>query len=331
MTFAASDLSSSPPYSSHLLKAGIEVLSSPFTSSIEDHLRDKGELYNAVILSRADVAEKYVGIVRQYAPQALLLFDTVDLHFLRQYREAKLTGNIHQLKAALHRRKQELAVAAQADYTLVVSPVEKTILEKECPGIRVHVISSAHEVYGSVRPFSDRKDILFIGGFGFTYSPNIDAMIYFVNEIYPLVRKEIVGLKIYIIGSSPPSSIKRLSADDVIITGHVPDVAPYLNNCKLSIAPIRFGAGIKGKVLMSMSYGVPVVASSVASEGMDLVAGRDLLVADSPRDFSEAVVNLYYNKGLWEMLSRNGLAKISQHFSFEAVRAQLVGLLPGCE
>jgi len=331
-TFIASFPCSWPPYTSRLetdtnrlRELAIEVPSGSAIKSVEDHLQRNGKRYDVVILGGEYVATKHIASVRKYAPQAVILFDTGDIHYLRHYREAKVTGNVRALKRALRSKKRELAAARQADYTLVVSPIERTILEKDCPGIRIHVISSIHKLYGSVKPFSERRDILFIGSF--QHSPNLDAVNYLMNEIYPLIRREIVGVKIYIIGSDPPASIKGLSSNDVIVTGYVPDLAPYFDNCRLSVAPLRFGAGVKGKVLTSMSYGVPVVASSIAIEGMHLADGENVLVADSPNDFCEAVVTLYQNETLWNHLSRNGLDIISQHFSFEAVRVALLELL----
>jgi glycosyltransferase involved in cell wall biosynthesis len=282
-----------------------------------------------VILSEDYVGSKHIESVRRYAPQAVILFDTVDLHYLRHYREAKITGNVRALKRALQAKKRELAIAREADYTLVVSPVEKTILEKECPGIQVHIISNIHKLHGSDKTFSERKDLLFVGSF--QHLPNVDAVNYFMDEIYPLIKKELSSLKIYIIGNGPPDSIKSLCSADVIVTDHVPDLGPYFNNCRLSIAPLRFGAGVKGKVLMSMSYGVPVVASSVAAEGMYLSDGKDVLVADSAIGFCGAVVKLYQDKTLWNLISKNGLEILSEHFSFNAVRAKLLELLKSVE
>lgn len=336
VTFIASFPSSWPPFTSRLQEdtarlreSGIEVPCDSICKTIEDHLQQSGKLYDVVILSTEYVATKHLASVRRYAPQATIVFDTMDLHHLRYYREARITGNARVLRRALQTKKRELAAANQADYTLVVSHTEKAILEKECPGIRAHVISSVHVLCGSAKPFTERKDILFIGSF--LHAPNLDAVDYLIDEIYPLVRREIIGVKLYIIGSDPTASIKDLSSSDVIVTGHVPELAPYFGNCRLSVAPLRFGAGVKGKVLTSMSYGVPVVASSIAAEGLHLTDGKDVIVADDPSDFLKAVVALYESETLWNTISENGLAIISQYFSFAAIRASLLGLLASIE
>ncbi len=336
VTFISSFTSSWPPYTSRLEKdtnqlreLGIEVPNNSTVSSVEDHLHQTGKLYDVVILSEEYVGSKHIESVRRYAPQAIIFFDTVDLHYLRHYREAKVTGNVRALKRALQTKKRELAIAKEADYTLAVSPAEKTILEKECPGIQVHIISNIHKLYGSDKPFSERKDLLFVGSF--QHLPNVDAVNYFMDEIYPLIRRELSRVKIYIIGNDPQESIRSFCSEDVIVTDYVPDLGPYFNNCRLSIAPLRFGAGVKGKVLMSMSYGVPVVASSIAAEGLYLSDGKDLLVADSPSGFCDAVVKLYQDKTLWNSISKNGLEILSRYFSFKAVRANLLELLKSIE
>jgi glycosyltransferase involved in cell wall biosynthesis len=330
VTFAADFPSSWPPHTSRLeedtnclRELGIDVPSGQ--SSVEDHIKSDGELYDMVIISREPVATRHIASVRKYCPQAIVLFDTVDLHHLRQYRMAKATGNVQVLKQALQTKRRELAIVQQADYTLVVSPDEKVLLEKSCPKVQAYVIPIVCRLYGSAKPFSERAGIVFVGSF--QHSPNLDAIDYFVSEIYPLIKKKIGGLKLFVVGSSPLDSIKRLSSSDIVVTGYVPDLASYFDNCRLSIAPLRFGAGAKGKVLTSMSYGVPVVASSIAAEGMYLTDGKDVLVADGPSDFCDAVVTLYQNETLWTSISESGLETISRHFSFAAVRAALVELL----
>jgi len=115
------------------------------------------------------------------------------------------------------------------------------------------------------------------------------------------------------------------------VTGHVPDLTPYFDNCRLSVAPLRFGAGVKVKVLMSMGYGVPVVGSSIAAEGLCLTDGKDVLMADDPNDFCKAVVTLYQDEMLWNTISENGFAIISQYFSYAAVREKLLELLASIE
>ena len=336
VTFVPSFPYSWPPYTSrlqkdteHLQKSGVEVPPTSTMNPVEDHLQRNGERYAIVILGEEYVAAKHIASIRKYCPQAMIAFDTGDLHYLRHYREARVSGNVRALRRALQSKTRVLAVAREADCTFVVSPVDKAILERDCPDVRAYVISSIHEVHGSAKPFADRQDMLFIGSF--QHAPNLDAVNYLVDEIYPLIRKETACRRLYIIGGDPPVSIKSLSCSDIIVTGYVPDLAQYFDNCRVSVAPLRFGAGVKGKVLTSMSHGVPVVASSIAAEGMYLTDGKDVLVADNPIDFCDAVVSLCEDESLWNDLSKNGANVVSEHFSFRAVRAKLLEWLASME
>jgi glycosyltransferase involved in cell wall biosynthesis len=335
-TFLASFPDSWPPFSSRvqddtsrLRQAGIEVPETSGLEPVEDHLRSRGREYTAVMLTGEYVAAKYMQSVRRHAPQALVVFDTGDLHYLRHYREAKITRNARALKRSLKSKRRELAAAREADYTLVVSQEEKSILEGDCPGARVYVLPSIHEVYGSARPFSQRKDLVFVGSF--QHTPNLDAVKYLAEKIMPLVWDKSSSVKTYVIGSDPPDHLADLASEQMIFTGYVPDLAQYFDSCRISVAPLRFGAGVKGKVLTSLSYGVPVVASSIAAEGLFLTHGEDVLIADEARAFAEAVMSLYRDESLWNRLSRKGLDTVSRHFSPTAAKAALTELLAQME
>jgi glycosyltransferase involved in cell wall biosynthesis len=212
---------------------------------------------------------------------------------------------------------------------LVVSPVEKAILEKACPGVRSYVVPSIHEPHPSPRPFAERQDILFVGSF--EHTPNLDAVHYLIEDILPLLRKTDLDARLYIVGGNPPEQIQNLAARDLVITGYVPEIAAYFENCRLSVAPLRFGSGIKVKILASLGYATPVVTTPVGAEGMYLTHGEDILIADNPADFCTRIVELYTDETLWDRVSRNGLALLSRHFSAPAVRATLRGLLEQIE
>jgi glycosyltransferase involved in cell wall biosynthesis len=122
--------------------------------------------------------------------------------------------------------------------------------------------------------------------------------------------------------------VQELAAEDVIVHGFVPDIAPLMDGCRLSVAPLRYGAGVKGKINMAMSYGLPVVATGVAVEGMHVRAGIDVMVADAPVEFADAITRAYHDEALWQKLSDNGLANVREHFSFDAARTALQRILP---
>ncbi len=313
------------PYVNNLQKLGVDVLYPPYIESLGKYLKQYGDKYDVIILSRADVATIYIDAVKKYCTKASVIFDTIDLQYLREYREAQFKGDTYKLRQAELHKKGEISIAEKSDITLVVSYYEKEILNQENPNIKVELLSNIHELQGSNKSFHQRKNILFIGGF--RHKPNKDAVTYLINEITPLLRQKLNGLKIYIVGSDPPDEVRRFACEDILITGFVPDIVPYLNDCRISIAPLLWGAGVKGKINLCMSYGLPVVATPIAIEGMNLTNGVDVLVARDPLSFADAIAELYQNEKLWNQLSRNGLENIVKFFSFETAEKQLKQIL----
>ncbi len=326
VTFAAANLEAPEPYVSQLQGRGVECLYRPYVRSIKRHLAEQGGLYDLVILSRADAAAAVMPHARRNCPNALIVYDTVDLHYLREGRLAELTGDRSTRRLAERRRRQELELIDAADATLVVSESELDLLRAERPEARLHLVSNIHRIYGSTAPFEARRDILFIGAFA--HPPNTDAVRWLAQEILPLVRAQVPDLHCHVIGADPPADIRALAGPGITLHGYVPDVTPFFTGCRLSVAPLRYGAGVKGKVNQSLAHGVPVVVTTQAAEGMYLVDGESALIADDPAAFAAAIVRLYTDRALWERLSAAGLAVMEAHFSFDAARraiAELIG------
>ncbi len=265
-----------------------------------------------------------MALARQSCPNACVLFDTTDLHHVRTYRAAKTIGNIRLLQQALEMKRDELAAVNAADATLVVSTVEQELLAKECPAARVTVVSNIHPVHGSARPFDERRGILFVGAF--PHHPNQDGMRYFMDTVYPHWTEKMPSVPLSIVGSEPPDWLTKRSSDTIRVLGFVPDMEPLLNSTRLSIAPLRYGAGVKGKVLQSMSYGVPVVGTSIAAEGITHRDRVEMRIADTPTEFCAAMCEIYEDRDLWNRLSQNSLELVRQNFSAQAARQALLGL-----
>lgn len=316
------------PHTDALRARGVEVLTVAAIGSLRRHLEKHGGLYEVVVLSRADVGARMIDDVRRFCTDARILFDTVDLHYVREMRTAALEGDEAMRRNALARKEQELGVAARADVTLVVSQIERETLRSERPFLNVEVVSNIHRVHGRGPGFEGRTGILFVAGF--RHPPNVDAIRWFTSSIWPMVRTRLRGAVLHVVGSEPPEEVRALAAADVVIHGYQKDLTPYLEGCRLSIAPLRVGAGVKGKINQSMSHGLPVVGTTVATEGMSLVHEEDVLVADRPDDFADAIVRLHEDRELWEKLSDGGLRNVQQHFSDDVARAALLRALdPG--
>ncbi|MDT8321479.1 MAG: glycosyltransferase [Xanthomonadales bacterium] len=312
-------------YTTALQQAGIEALYEPWVESPGRFFDRRGSEFDYVMISRHYVAANYLALLRRHCPQAKFIFDTVDLHYLREQRMAELEDSLPLKRTAAATRRAELKVINAADVTLVVSPVEKTVLANDAPGAAVRIVSNVHEVVGSQRPFAERKDLFFVGGY--QHPPNIDAALWFVGTIWPLIRKELPEAEFHLIGSKAPEQVRALHGNGVRFHGFVKQLEPWLDGCRLAVAPLRYGAGVKGKVNLSMSRGQPVVATPMAVEGLFAEPGRDILVADSPQDFAAAVVRLYRDEALWNRLSLAGLENVRRYFSVETARLSLQQML----
>jgi GT2 family glycosyltransferase/glycosyltransferase involved in cell wall biosynthesis len=321
VTFIPDNLARTSRYTGELQKRGIEVVYHPYIKKVRDYLAVHGSRLDAVVLSRCDFARKHIADVRRHAPQARIIFDTVDLHHLREDGEAQLTGDPEVRRKAQEKQRLEHELIEQADETWVVSPVEQRLLQERFLGKSIQLVSNIVDISSSKTPFSFRRDYLFIGGF--QHRPNTDAVLFFAQKIFPLVSQQLPDAKFYVIGDKPPPEIAALANDRIVIAGLQKDVRPFFDSVKLSVAPLRFGAGVKGKINQSMAFGVPVVATSVAVEGMALSNRKEILVADEPEAFAQALIELYESEELWNRLSDNGIKKTRELYSTDTARKKL--------
>jgi glycosyltransferase involved in cell wall biosynthesis len=323
ITFAAEDFASRRSGLNALQNLGVCVVIPPV--SVKEHLERFGNVYNAIFLSRVNVAEAYLAIARQFAPQARIVFDTTDLAYIRGFRGAKVTHNKNLLRQALEIKQIELAVMRAADMTLVVSTAEQEILARDCPEARVRIVSNIHDVYHSTRTFAERHGIVFIGAF--PHHPNVDAIQFFCKDILLRLRERLGDAKITVVGSQPPEWLQDMHSEHFIVAHRIPDIAPLLNECRVSMAPLRYGSGVKGKVLLSMGYGVPVVGTSIAAEGIPVMTRREMLIADDVMSFAEALNEVYRDELIWNTLAQKGKEVVAKYFSRDVARSALTSLL----
>lgn len=324
VTFIADNLEYKSPYVEDLQQLGVEVRYWPQLPSIESYLEEEGAFFDVIILSRYYVAEKHIASVRRFAPQALVALDTHDLHFLRLRRLAELDPSATNNKAADEAYAKEMAIMEACDVTLVVSPVERELLARERPNLDVRIFTNIHDVADTVPPFESRDGIMFVGGY--RHPPNVDAVLWYVADVLPKLKQMLPGVKTYIIGSNAPESITSLADEALEVVGFVPDMRPWLERVRVSISPLRYGAGVKGKINQAMSHGLPVVGTSPSVEGMHLQDGLEVLVADDPADFAEAIRRLHTDSALWNRLSIASLENVRTHFSSAAAWSVMEGL-----
>ena len=321
VTFVADNLEYRQPYVRDLQQQGVEVWYAPHIQSVTQLLEQRGTLFDTVMICRHYIASPLIAAVRQHAPQAKLWFDTVDLHYLREERLAALEQSSRLAEVAAATKQQELSVIAACDLTWVVSPVEQALLAQTLPDAQVAILSNIHEPLDHTAGYSEREGLLFVGGF--QHPPNVDAVTWFVQEVWPLVHAQAPEMKVRIVGSKMPDTLRALAGPGIEILGFVQDIDPLLAQSRISIAPLRYGAGVKGKVNQAMSHGLPVVATPAAVEGMDLKHGEQVLVADTPATYAQEIIRLYTDPVLWQHLVNGGKANVAKTFSRDVAREEL--------
>ncbi len=326
ITFIAENLEGTERYRRMIEAIGVELLHGEWARGVQNVLRTRARDYAVIMFCRHYVAAAHLETARLYAPTATILFDTVDLHFLRKEREAELLGDEAVKLDARKTRDEELSLCRQADATIVVSEVEKKLLSELLPDARVEILSNVHRIETERAPFEARSGALFVGGF--RHPPNIDAVKWYATEVLPRVRELAPELVTRIVGSNMPEEIFSLAQPGLEILGFVEDIRPILRSTRVSIAPLRYGAGVKGKVNEAMNFGIPVVATPLAIEGMHMTHDVDCLVADEPAAFAAHIVALHTDAALWQRISGNAFAAIEAHFSIERAREAVRRVFP---
>ena len=308
-------------YTADLQREGIECAYAPYDTGFESYMIRHGSLFDVVLVFRATVAEKTIAMVRRHAPQASILFNNMDLHFLRLRREAELAGDAAGIAAAAAMQRRELEVIGKVDCTITPSTFEKQVIAELAPAAPARVLPFMFDFAGTAVGFAPRRDICFLGGYG--HSPNVDAVRFFVRKVFPLVKRAEPGIRFIIAGANPTQDVKALAADDVIVTGMVADLRGLFDATRVFVCPLRAGAGVKGKVATAMSYGVPVVTTTVGAEGMELIDGEHVLVADTPAALAAACLRAYRDEALWQRLSAAGQARVAEKHSLAMGRGVL--------
>lgn len=319
LTFIPENMAYLGRYTEELQRMGVECVYAPFATSPLELLKARGREFDLVYITRYTVAEKYIESIREYAPAARIAFNNADLHFLRELRLAIANHDQNIMSQALRTRDAELAVMRQVDLTLSYNEVEHAvILSHNLDSSQVAKCPWVVDVPENIPEFGHRSDIAFLGGYG--HPPNVEAVETFVHEVMPLLRKRLPGVCFRIYGSNPPKSFDVLKADDVIVEGWVEDVAEVYNTCRVFVAPLKTGAGLKGKVVGALAYGVPSVISPVAAEGIGLRDGLEARIVAKSEAWVDAIAELYEDEAKWRACSEAARKFASFEYSFEQAR-----------
>ncbi len=288
-----------------------------------DHFAAHVAAADLVILSRPQVAARLGPIVRRLT-RGLVVYDTVDLHYIRFRREAETTGRRRpRLRAALY-RSLETRLTTSSDCTVVVSPDERAGLLELCPADDVLVIPNVHPRRVGAPPGpAGRRHLLFVGSF--KHGPNVDAVAFLLDEVMPLVWAADPDVRLRVVGHGLPAPLQQRLGDDYL--GWVDDLDPLLDGSLALVAPLRFGAGVKGKVGRALAAGLPVVTTSVGAEGLGLEDEKSAFVREQPQGLADACLDLARDPAMWVRVSDAGRELVEEHFSPEAVAAAVQDLL----
>ncbi len=304
-----------PGYTTDLQAEGIECTYAPYDLSAEAYLRTYGRLFDVILVYRFTVLERTLAHIREFAPQAALLFHVADLHFLRMRRQAELAGDSVLAEEAEALRVRELAAIRAADCTITHSRVEAAMLADMAQGSPVVTWPLMSRSYGTTKGFAERRDVLFLGGY--RHPPNVDAVQYFSAEILPRLKRGEPKLRFIVAGANPTAEVAALASAHVQVTGQIPDLQDVMDRARVFVCPLRVGAGVKGKIMTALAYGIPVVTTSVGIEGSGLVPDVHVLLADDAKSFARQTLRLYRDPELWQRLSAAGLAVMQGEYSPE--------------
>lgn len=299
-------------YERRLWRDGVE------TAGAVDYARLlKSRDFAAAIVSRPDVAEAVIPTIRRLAPRARVVFDMVDVYFIRLEREARVKNDERVAAEARRYRELETRLARECDLVWCNSTEDARVMRREAPGVRVEVIPTIHTLRDRGKTFDERRDLLFLGNLA--HPPNYDAVLFFLRDIFPAVRGRLGDARLTLVGDNVPPEIAAYASDEVRVLGYVPDIESVFAASRVMVAPLRFGAGVKGKIGESLAHGLPVVTTTIGAEGMGLTDGAHALIADEPSAFADATVRAYTDRELWQRLSDASYAHVTGNFTPEAV------------
>lgn len=260
--------------------------------------------------------------IKSILPTAKFIYDMVDIHFLRYKRAIEIEPNRISLKKKYkHFFRLETVVAPQLDYIIAISDKEKEIMRKYIEERKILTISNIHYPKINIaerNDFASSSGIVFIGSI---HEPNIDAVKFLYEKIMPLVWKENPGLEVSVIGNVADKLDLKLYPKFKFL-GFVESIEEHFMTSKLMVAPLRFGAGVKGKIGQAFEYFLPVVTTDIGAEGMQLIDEKNVLIANNEKSFAEAIIQLNNDESLWNTLSKNSVDSL-RPFSTEAVNETL--------
>ncbi|HEX7341269.1 MAG TPA: glycosyltransferase [Rhodanobacteraceae bacterium] len=326
-----------PHYTPMLQKLGVEVMYGPkWDGGFARYMAEYGREFSAVMLSRPHISLPYLDVVRKYS-RARVVYYGHDLHGQRLRQRHEVTRDPLVIKEAEAFEKMERRLWAGSDLVLYPSQDEADAVARLAPGTRVEaIIPYCYDDFAASSILQDpgqREGILFVAGFG--HPPNVDAAIWLVHEILPLIREQIPEAKLFLVGSNPTEEVQALASDGVVVTGYVDDetLDGFYREARVALVPLRYGAGVKAKVVEALRSGLPLVTTPAGAQGLP---GVDSVcsVASEAASIAAAVTSLHADVPAWSRQARAGVEYARTRFSRDAMESALrhaMGLDPSSE
>jgi O-antigen biosynthesis protein len=316
-------------YTRSLQQMGVEVLYGEyFSRNWKGWIAENGKYFDFAFLSRPHIAKKYVDIFRQKS-RAKIIFYGHDLHHVRVRRAYEVNNDQSLLDEARMWEEEEQSIISKVDLSLYPSDFEVDYVRKWLPRSNVALMQPYVYEATEVEDYQsgNRSGLLFVGGFA--HQPNIDAVKWFCESIFPLVLKQFPEMKFIVVGSNPPEEIRNFASENIIIKGFVSDeeLAELYRKTRIVVAPLRYGAGIKGKIVEALHYGVPVVTTTCGAEGLKSMADFCVCVADDAIIISEAIISIYGSQEKLHKCSEDGKEFIKRNFSQSSAQKTLESIL----
>lgn len=322
-------------YIPYFQNAGVQICTDYVDSQnkivrVADQVLESLSYVDIVWIFRPLGFEYWYNLIKDKTKSKKIIYDMVDLHYLRMERENNYIDVItkEREKEILHYKQREYAGMNTADAVISISDEEKnTVSQNGVKNVKIFTVSNIHKPVENISlPFSRREGLLFIGGYN--HLPNIDAVKFLHDQILPLVWKKNNQIKIYILGPEFPADLKeKYQSDQFQILGYQETVDFWFENSRVFVAPLRYGAGVKGKIGQALEFKLPVITTGIGAEGMSLEDRKTALISDeNPKNFADKILELYDDENLWNTLHKNSLLPLSK-FSIETQEENIKKML----
>lgn len=311
-------------YVDRLLESKVRYVAGEYVADVTEFLRLAEPEVDLFILTRANVGGIHFDTLRNINPDKPVVFNSVDLHYLRLERLYESTGHISNLLEAKRLKRRESYLIRNSDASIIISDAEVKLLEAAGIDGNIWQLPIIVEFPEKVEGFADRKHIAFVGSY--VHTPNIDAVDHFCQDVWPDIHEKFGDTRLIIVGPKAPERWMEQYHDknNVEVMGFVEDLEALLATVKCTIVPLRFGAGQKGKIATSLAHGVPCISTEVGIEGMGLTDKETVLLSHGNDDWQKNLDDVINNELVWNKLSKQGKEYAFNKFSEQVVGSKLV-------